>query len=77
MGCSKSHPLPTPYLSASGGTSSSAVRTRWLKDLFDVADKDCSGTLTMEEVRDLMNELNVGISKKVIANMFKVRTSVN
>ena len=56
----------------SAGASSSVVRSRWLRDLFESADKDSSGTLTVKEVLALMNELNVGVSKKILKNMFKV-----
>ena len=60
----------------SGASSSSVVRSRWLKDLFESADKDSSGTLTVKEVMGLMNELNVGISKKILKRMFKVRDTM-
>ena len=48
------------------------VRSRWLRDLFEGADKDSSGTLTVKEVMSLMDELNVGVSKKIVKRMFKV-----
>ncbi len=50
------------------------VRSRWLRDLFESADKDSSGTLTIKEVSALMNELNVSMSKKILKKMFKVCT---
>lgn len=48
------------------------VRSRWLRDLFEAADKDSSGTLTVKEVLALMHELNVGTSKKILTKKFKV-----
>ena len=51
------------------------VRARWLRDLFESADKDSSGTLTMKEVVALMDDLNVSVSKKILKKMFKVSSS--
>ncbi len=63
-------------LSSTGasGTSDlrSKVRERWLKDLFDRADKDNSETLDLKEVLRMMNELNVGVSEKQLKKQFKV-----
>ena len=52
----------------------SKVRERWLKDLFDGADKDSSGTLDVKEVLSMMHRLNVGVSSKEIKRKFKVCT---
>lgn len=52
---------------------SSKIRERWLRDLFDEADKNGDGTLDLKEVVQMMKSLNVGVSKKVIKKMFKVR----
>ena len=51
---------------------STRVRERWLKDMFDEADKNGDGTLDLKEVVQMMKLLNVGVSKKVIKKMFKV-----
>ncbi len=59
--------------SSDKGDERSKVRERWLKDLFDRADKDNSGTLDLKEVLRLMNELNVGVSQKQLKKQFKVR----
>ncbi len=60
-------------LGSSGGKDTrSKVRDRWLKDLFDDADKDNSGTLDLKEVLRMMHELNVGVSSKVLKKKFKV-----
>ena len=52
---------------------STKIRDRWLKDLFDSADKNGDGTLDLKEVLQMMKTLNVGVSKKVVKKMFKVR----
>lgn len=52
---------------------STKIRDRWLKDLFDTADKNGDGTLDLKEVLQMMKTLNVGVSKKVVKKMFKVR----
>ena len=52
---------------------STKIRDRWLKDLFDSADKNGDGTLDVKEVLQMMKTLNVGVSKKVVKKMFKVR----
>ncbi|XP_064396880.1 1-phosphatidylinositol 4,5-bisphosphate phosphodiesterase delta-1-like isoform X2 [Halichondria panicea] len=57
--------------SSDKGDERSKVRERWLKDLFDRADKDNSGTLDLKEVLRLMNELNVGVSQKQLKKQFK------
>jgi Ca2+-binding EF-hand superfamily protein len=41
--------------------------------LFDSADKNGDGTLDLKEVLQMMKTLNVGVSKKVVKKMFKVR----
>ncbi len=64
--------LPPCVRADSVGVSSSVVRSRWLRDMFEGADKDNSGTLTMKEVLALMHDLNVGVSKKILKRMFKV-----
>ena len=64
------HTCPSPL--ASAGATSSVVRSRWLRDLFEGADKDSSGTLTVKEVMSLMDTLNVGVSMKIVKRMFKV-----
>ena len=48
------------------------MRTRWLRDLFEEADKNGDGTLDMKEVLRIMQQLNIGISKKVLKQKFKV-----
>lgn len=69
--------LPPSLLCAdSVGATSSVVRSRWLRDLFESADKDSSGTLTMKEVLALVNVLNVSVSKKILKKMFKVSGSL-
>ena len=49
------------------------MRYRWLRDLFETADKDGSGSLSVKEVLNLMKELNVSINKKLLKLKFKVR----
>ena len=39
---------------------STRVRERWLKDMFDEADKNGDGTLDLKEVVQMMKLLNVG-----------------
>lgn len=74
---SSSLPPSLPLLCAdSVGATSSVVRSRWLRDLFESADKDSSGTLTMKEVLALVNVLNVSVSKKILKKMFKVSGSL-
>lgn len=53
---------------------STQVRSRWLRDLFESADRDGSGSLSVKEVLTMMKELNVNINKKVLKQKFKVRT---
>ena len=48
------------------------IHTRWLRDLFEEADKNGDGTLDMKEVLRIMQQLNIGISKKVLKQKFKV-----
>ena len=45
---------------------------RWLRDLFEEADKNGDGTLDLKEVLRIMQQLNIGISKKVLKQKFKV-----
>ena len=49
---------------------------RWLRDLFEDADRNGDGTLDLKEVIAMLRRLNVGVSKKVIKQKFKVHTSV-
>ena len=58
--------------SLAGHGSSSTVRSHWLRDLFETADKDSSGLLSVKEVLVLMNELNLATSKKILSKKFKV-----
>ena len=46
--------------------------TRWLRDLFEDADQNGDGTLDLKEVIAMLRRLNVGVSKKVIKQKFKV-----
>ena len=45
---------------------------RWLRDLFEDADKNGDGTLDLKEVVVMLRQLNVGVSKKVIKKKFEV-----
>ena len=40
--------------------------------MFEEADKNGDGTLDMKEVLRIMQQLNIGISKKVLKQKFKV-----
>ncbi len=51
---------------------SSQVRSMWLKNMFEDADKDGSGSLSVKEVLVMMKELNVSLNKKVLKKKFKV-----
>ena len=46
--------------------------TRWLRDLFEDADRNGDGTLDLKEVIAMLRRLNVGVSKKVIKRKFEV-----
>lgn len=59
-------------LAAEGGDTRSKVRERWLKDLFEDADKSGDGVLDIKEVLQMMHKLNVGVSTKVLKQKFKV-----
>ena len=48
------------------------MRERWLKDLFEEADKSGDGALDIKEVLQMMHRLNVGVSSKVLKQKFKV-----
>ena len=45
---------------------------RWLRDLFEEADRNGDGTLDLKEVVAMLRRLNVGVSKKVIKRKFEV-----
>ena len=45
---------------------------RWLKEQFELADKDDSGTLEEKECSELLHALNLNISKKQIGIQFRV-----
>jgi len=60
------------HVPGESGTSTE-TRYRWLRDLFETADKDSSGSLSVKEVLNLMKELNVNINKKLLKQKFKVR----
>ena len=47
--------------------------SRWLRELFEEADRNGDGTLDLREVVVILRRLNVGVSKKVIRQKFKVR----
>ncbi|KAI6647388.1 hypothetical protein LOD99_12384 [Oopsacas minuta] len=47
------------------------IRDRWLKEQFELADKDMSGTLEEKECSELLHALNLNISKKQIGIQFK------
>ena len=49
--------------------------TRWLRDLFEDADRNGDGTLDLKEVIAMLRRLNVGVSKKVIKRKFEVSVS--
>ena len=66
--------LFTQSTASEGGDTRSKVRERWLKDLFEEADKSGDGFLDVKEVLQMMHRLNVGISSKVLKQKFKVRT---
>ena len=65
------------YFDLSEDKFSTKVRDKWLRDQFDGADKNGDGTLDLKEVVQMMKSLNVGVSKKVIKKMFKVRNALN
>ena len=48
------------------------VNPRWLRDLFEDADKNGDGTLDLKEVVAMLRRLNVGVSKRVIKRKFEV-----
>ena len=48
------------------------VTPRWLRDLFEDADKNRDGTLDLKEVVAMLRRLNVGVSKSVIKRKFEV-----
>lgn len=43
-----------------------------IEEKFKAADKDKSGTLSLPEVIDLVDKMNVGLSRVDIENMFNV-----
>ena len=45
---------------------------RYIKGLFEAADKNNDGTLDFSEIIKLMKQLNVGLSKRVLKKKFKV-----
>uniref|UniRef100_A0A1X7VUT6 Phosphoinositide phospholipase C n=1 Tax=Amphimedon queenslandica TaxID=400682 RepID=A0A1X7VUT6_AMPQE len=51
--------------------STSDVRKRWLRALFDESDENGDGDLSLREIVNMMKRLNVGISTKIIRKMFK------
>lgn len=55
---------------------STKIRDRWLQDMFSDADKNGDGTLDLKEVLQMLRSLNVGVSKKVVKQMFKVSRHV-
>ena len=50
----------------------SSLTLRWLRDLFEDADRNGDGTLDLKEVIAMMRRLNVGVSKKIIKRKFEV-----
>ena len=61
--------------SSTAGGANLVMRYQWLRDLYESADKDSSGQLSVKEVLTLMKELNVGICKKILTQKFKVSLS--
>ena len=45
---------------------------RYIKGLFETADRNNDGTLDFSEIIKLMKQLNVGLSKRVLKKKFKV-----
>lgn len=45
----------------------------WLKQTFDEADKNGDGSLSINEVLQLMHKLNVNLPRQKVKQMFKVR----
>jgi len=45
---------------------------RYIKSLFESADRNNDGTLDFSEIVKLMKQLNVGLSKRVLKKKFKV-----
>ena len=45
--------------------------------MFEEADKNGDGTLDLKEVLRIMQQLNIGISKKVLKQKFKVSRVVS
>ena len=66
------HHTITHEHTGAGIEHSTRVRNRWLQDLFNEADVNGDGTLDLKEVVNMMRKLNVGISKKVLRQKFKV-----
>lgn len=48
-------------------------RSMWLKQTFDEADKNGDGSLSINEVLQLMHKLNVNLPRQKVKQMFKVR----
>ena len=50
---------------------------RYIKGLFETADRNNDGTLDFSEIIKLMKQLNVGLSKRVLKKKFKVCSTIN
>ena len=49
---------------------------RYIKGLFETADRNNDGTLDFSEIIKLMKQLNVGLSKRVLKKKFKVSSTI-